>query len=418
MFLKKGKRIITVFLVLCYCLGQMIFPISAEDSQNTGNLDELLTQRADNNTSVPAAEERVVTTQDFTDINSNDWFYPYLEYLVSRKMINGKTPETFEPQSEFSFGECSAVVVRYLGLEDEAKKRQKRISAESPELSTAWYAGYFEVLNELGIFCDYGLFTTDNGKIVSVDTKKAKSPILRYMFAETISKSFELDSSLKAKNVYSEVGGSGREFIVGGRYNEDVLLKYESLISDYSLIPKDARRDVLKAYYNGIFNGDVSGNFYPENKLTRAEMAKVLATISDYSLRTRLIEDGYGQKVTEDMLHTDPAGVKTLDYDVWRTFLEKEAEKLRYTEGYVEYSSDSYAPEGYAIDVYLYENIDGKYELKMESTLRDENVFTYWAQNVRILFVMRNVMENSRPEGVLDVRIENGKLVSMLPTVR
>ena len=58
------------------------------------------------------------------------------------------------------------------------------------------------------------------------------------------------------------------------------------------------------------------------------------------------------------------------------------------------------------------------YELKAESTLRENNSFTYWAHNVRIMFVMRNVKENSRPEGVLDVKIESGRLVSILPTVR
>ena len=418
MFFKTSKRIAVFFLVMCYCLGQMVFPISAGNAENNASFDELLSQRQTEDTQPAVVEKKPVEIGDFTDINENDWFYPYLDYLVGKGMINGKTANTFEPQSEFSYAECSAVIVRYLGLEDEAAKRQKKLSEKQPSFAGIWYAGYFDVLSELGLFGDYGLFETENGEIVSIDKAAAKKPILRYRFAESISESFELDSSLKAKNVFSEMGGSGREFIVGGRYNEEILSQYESNISDYDEIPEDSRKDVLKAYYNGIFNGDISGNFYPGNNLTRAEMAKVLATVSDYSLRTRLIQEGYGQKVTQEMLHTDPQGVKTLDYDVWQKLLFDEAQKLKLSDGFVQYQQDSYAPEGYAVDVYLYEKCGNTYELKSESTMRKDEGFTYWAQNVRILFVMRNVKENSRPEGVLDVRIENGRLVSMLPTVR
>ena len=166
----------------------------------------------------------------FIDVTKDDWFYSYLEYLVDSGLINGKTESTFEPYSTFSYAECSAVIVRYLGLEDEASKRMKEISARDASLSNQWYLGYFEVLANLGIFSDYDLFEFKNGKILSVDVTLANSPVVRYRFAESISKSFELNSDIKAKNVYSELGGSGREFIVGGGYKEEILEEYKDII--------------------------------------------------------------------------------------------------------------------------------------------------------------------------------------------
>ena len=413
MLLKTGKRIAITILVMCYCCGQMIFPTNADEA-----LEELLTQRQETPSATASVTQRLVKIEDFTDIKTDDWFYPYIEYLVAQGMINGKNEHSFEPNSVFSYAECSAVIVRYLGLEDEAGARMRAFAERYPEKRNYWYAGYFEVLANLGLFLDYELFEFDNGIVTDIDREKSNSPIVRYRFAESISNSFELDSEIKAKNVYSEMGGCGREFIMGGGYNNDVLMQYESLISDYADIPEKSRRNVLKAYYNGIFNGDISGNFYPHNNLTRAEMAKVLATISDYSLRTRLIEEGYGQKVTDRMLHTDAFGVKTLDSDVWQELLTKEAWNLSVDGGYITYRNTASAPEGYAIDVYLYERENDRFVLKSECTLRNPVGFTYWSNDARIMFVMRNVMEGSRPEGVLDVRIENGKVLGYQPLVR
>lgn len=423
MIVKLKKKAVIILLVLCYCAGNLLFPIYADNADDLSGFDELLSQRdemagVDEERETPS--ETRVSIHNFTDVKQNDWFYTYLDYLVEKQLVNGKTSDSFEPYSTFSYAECSAVIVRYLGLEDEAKKRMKEISLRDASLSNQWYLGYFEVLANLGIFTDYDLFGFDGERIVSVDKEAANSPIVRYRFAECISKSFELESHLKAKNVYSEIGGSGREFIVGGGYKEEILWEYESFIADVEEIPEESLEYVLKAYYNGIFNGDISGNFYPHNNLLRCEMAKVLATISDYSLRTRLVNDGYGDAVTEDMLHTDAFGNKTLEFDVWNKLLSDEAKNLSVQNGSISYKSSNGAPSGYVFDVYLYEKSADGYELAECSTLHDydDGTFTYEADNARVLFVVRNIQKNAAPEGVLDVFIENGVVVSQKPNIR
>lgn len=421
---KTKKRIFIFALVMCYCLGNMLVPIYAENNHDSSDdmsgFEDLLAERENTKTEDTAEDKPKVDISDFTDVKTTDWFYPYLSYLVENGLINGKTSTTFEPSSTFSYAECSAVIVRYLGLEDEAAQRQTAIVQRNPDMKNLWYAGYFETLSNLGIFNDYELFETEKGLIVSISRENANSPIVRYRFAESISMSFELDSDISAKNVYSEIGGRGREFIIGGAYNEDILAAYADEIMDYSDIPASSREYVQKAYYNGIFNGDVSGNFYPHNNLTRGEMAKVLATVSDYSLRTRLITEGYGKTVTENMLHTDYAGVKTLSYDIWTELLYDEAENLFVDGNMIEYISSAKAPFGYAIDVYLYEKNGDKYVLSNQCTLHDGNdqSFTSRTDRARVLFVVRNTKENCRTEGVLDVRIQDGQITEQKPLTR
>lgn len=421
---KTKKRLFIFALVMCYCLGNMLVPIYADNNDDISGFEDLLAEREnakEERDSSEIAEDKPKTrVSDFTDVKENDWFYPYLSYLVENSMINGKTPTTFEPASTFSYAECSAVIVRYLGLEDEAAQRQRAIAQRNPDMKNLWYAGYFETLSNLGLFNDYDLFETKNGQIVGISRENANSPVVRYRFAESISMSFELDAELKAENVFFEMGGRGREFIVGGGYKREILDEYAELINDFDDIPDKSKDYVLKAYYNGIFNGDVSGNFYPDNNLTRGEMAKVLATVSDYSIRTRLIDDGYGAEVTEDMLHTDALGVKTVKFDTWTQILFEETENLSVNNGRIEYAPSNGAPLGYAIDVYLYEKDGGSYSLEEECTLRygHEDGFTYTAENARALFVLRNVKDGSRVEGVVDVNISDGKIDSVSPLIR
>ena len=412
---RMKKRFAVVFLLMSYCVGVFFAPIYAQDDNG---FDALLSER-ESSASTAVNVVKKADISDFSDVEENDWFYKYLDYLVKNEIVNGKTPTAFEPGSTFSYAECSAVIVRYLGLEQEAEKRKEKIDERHPEMKNFWYSGYFEVLSNLGVFDDYDLFEVNDGLIYEIDKNAANSPILRYRFAESISKSFELDAGILAKNEYSEIGGRGREFIVGAGYDEGILEKYKTLINDFDEVPEQSKKYVLKAYYNGIFNGDVSGNFYPNNNLTRGEMAKVLATVMDYSLRTRLINEDYGRILDENCFHTDAFGIKTVRYDTWLDILYMEGLNLEVNEGTVSYVRDSKnVPYGYAADVYLYDLVGETYVHKAGVTLHDGNdSFAYKTNNAKVLFVLRNLTENLRTEGVIELRIVNGEIASVEPKV-
>ncbi len=408
------NKLLLICLIFSYCIGSIVSPIYADNADY--DFSELLEQRQSSYDS----NQSTVKISDFTDVKESDWFYGNLKFLVENNLINGKTESTFEPYGSFSYAECSAIIVRYLGLQDEAQKRQLQITERIPQAKNLWYAGYFEVLGNLGLFLDYNVFEFENGKITSIDNILSNAPIERYKFAESISKSFETSGNIKAKNVFSEYGGCGREFIVSGMYNRDILKQYENEILDFDDIPQQSKDYVLKAYYNGIFSGDVSGNFYPHYDLTRAEMAKVLSCICDFNLRTRLIDDSYGQKLTQDMLHTDSVGVKTLDYDVWAELLENEAKSLSVSAGCLEYVPTGNAPFGYAIDTYVYTMSGEKYILSGEWSMRERSgsMLSLKGDSFKVLMVIRNQTQGSRPEGVYKIMISDGVITSAEPNIR
>lgn len=419
MIKRSKKRIFCFLAVLCYSLSSLLFPVTA----NPG-FDELLSQRENSKKEEQkeSAPKKETNISDFNDIDKDDWFYPYLEYLVKNSIIKGKTPDSFEPQGTFSYAECCTVIVRYLGLEGEAQKEAETLKKSGIDGGNMWYSGYVGVIARLGIFDSLGLYEKNDGKIISISPEFAQKNITRSDFAVGISSSFELEGSLYAKNVYSEIGGRGREFIAGGAYKGEILQQYTSFISDYQDIPEDAKEYVLKAYYNGIFNGDENLNFNPKSLVTRAEMAKVLATILDYSQRKRLINKGYAEEISKEMLFEDFSGNTHLSYKASLDILKKEAEFVKIDGSFIEYTCGFSAPFGYAIDVYLYTlSDDDTYVLSQEQTLhssKSNKISAHIAEKAKILMVLRNTKESAQSEGVYCIEIENGSVSSAHSTAR
>lgn len=233
-----------------------------------------------------AANIAALSALAFTDVSENDWFYPYVAYLTENSVVKGMSDTAFAPQGTFTVAEAAAVITRYLGLEQEAAKRKSAMEVLNVAGAEKWYAGYIQLMYEAGIIDVSAYGCSVMGRHVSIDSAELlEKPVKRFEFAAFITRSFELDGT----EIRSTVGeGLGHEFIYSGSYDESELETFAPFIKDYSAIPSDYSYYVLKAYYNGIFNGDDNGNFNPLNNLTRAEMAKVTAVILDSSLRTRI----------------------------------------------------------------------------------------------------------------------------------
>ena len=222
----------------------------------------------------------------FTDVAADSWYYPYVSRLTETGVIKGITETSFAPNGTFTVAEAAAVITRYLGLDDQAESRKNAMEVLGVAGADKWYAGYVQLLYEAGVIDVSSYGCSVMGRHISIDAPELlEKPVKRYEFAAFVTRSFELDGT----EIRSTVGeGLGHEFIYSGTYDESMLEKYIPYIADYEAIPASYNYYVLKAYYNGIFNGDDAGNFNPTNNLTRAEMAKVTAVIIDSSLRTRI----------------------------------------------------------------------------------------------------------------------------------
>ena len=330
------------------------------------------------------AEISGLSGQSFSDVPEDSWFYPYVSYLAENGVVKGMTDTTFVPQGTFTVAEAAAVITRYLGLEEQAANRKSAMEILNVAGADKWYAGYVQLMYEAGII-DVSLYGCSvMGRHVSIDSPEIlEKPVKRYEFAAFITRSFELDGT----EIRSTVGeGLGHEFIYSGKYDESMLEKFIPFIADYSAIPAEYNYYVLKAYYNGIFNGDESGNFNPLKNLTRAEMAKVIAVVSDSTLRTRIDINA------DSPIKTDPEEIP-LPEDSYILLDGKQVLKTSYTDSLfateamqvgtfyennlpiVSYTRASVPPSGYAFRVYHFTRDASGFDINIAAAKDTSDVY-------------------------------------------
>ena len=79
--------------------------------------------------------QEVISAEKFEDIDTQAWYFPYVDMLVKNGVINGISDTEYSPQGSFNAAECAAVITRYLGLEEYAAQRQKYLA----EITKIWY---------------------------------------------------------------------------------------------------------------------------------------------------------------------------------------------------------------------------------------------------------------------------------------
>lgn len=354
-----------------------------------------------------------ISAKKFSDIDENAWYFPYVDMLVKDGVINGISETEYAPDGEFTIAECCAVIARYLGLEDYAAAAKEELIKASASGSFQWYSGYVQALYDTGIIKD-GEFsvTTSNGYVMINDESLFMTPVERHTFAVFITRSFDIDTKkVKAKNLYEEICDNGNNFIVGGRYDGSISL-YANDISDFDTIPEESREDVLKAYYNGIFNGDENGNFNPSDLLKRAEMSKVIAVVANSDLRTRKEYRNLSETavLSEDKFVKDGWKEKVLDRNYSYLLLLEAANSIScdvkaqgIDVGYIPLP----APEGYFYDVRFYTKNGNTYKEASKAPIsQNEAMIVKKLDQPRVMILLRN-SDNAEIEGALRVDISS-----------
>lgn len=352
--------------------------------------------------------EVTLSARDFVDVAAESWYYPYVDSLVKSGTVVGTSSETFSPSDRFTAAEAATVITRYLGLEQHAADRLLKSG------SAYWYAGFIGTMVDAGIIRDgeFGIAVSSDGNFSIVDPAECVRPLKRCEFASLISRSFEIKSTVvKSRHIPSELSSDGSSFIVGGRYDA-TLSRYIAEINDYDAIPEAYREDVLKAYYNGIFNGDENGNFNPNDELLRCEMAKVVSVILDNSSRMRNEYRELFAISSELSRHIVLDGWKNcvLDRDFAYEFLSYYANTLAVASS-GSYNSIAYTPlstpTGYSIEVRVYSSdntADASFRQIDCRLPSDSSPLVADGKNLRVLFVLRDA-DNAQVEGTCRVDI-------------
>lgn len=359
--------------------------------------------------------KKLPSASDFSDVDNTAWYYPYVDHLVKNGVIKGITESTYAPDGTFTIAECATVITRYLGLDSYAAKQRNNMLSLGIVGAEQWFSGYIRTLIDTNVFIPEEFGLSSDLKSVLSNADVFNRPIKRYEFANLITRSFDISTStVTAHNLYPEVCGNGNSFITGAKYDSTVSL-YSTEIADFDAIPEAYRENVLKAYYNGIFNGDAVGNFNPESNLSRSEMSKVIAVITNRSLRRRTEYRAVPEicSITEDKYITDGWGDKTLDRNYAYQLLCEASWNM--TCSFDGASTDiAYAhgifPENYGVEVRVYSNSGGVYNLCAESLINGTGIACK-GSDMRVLFTLRN-LENAKVEGALRVDIKPDGTVS------
>lgn len=365
----------------------------------------------------------------FVDMSESDWFYGYVDGLVRDGVVNGKSEDRYDPSGTLTLPECAALIVRCLGLESEARLAASSINSLGLSGFDRWYIGYMKVCVDAGAVPseEYGFGYDEDGNFVMKHDYFESVPIKRCELARLIYRMTLLDEgSVRARNTYSERGGYGHEFIRSGLYDTEAVGRYAEKIADFENIPELYREGVLGCYYNGIFNGDDKGNFNPESSITRAEMAKVVSVLTDISQRfgEDLRESAF--VISDGDTRRDIYGEVELTKDAGYRILSASAEASSVVDGYVRLPVIANAPMGYAVEAHVYSGSIGEdgETVSFEKTavigsgtkgitesgdcidvgLSDGGIF-------KAVYLLRNIADGGKVEGVLEMSLENGGFV-------
>jgi len=178
----------------------------------------------------------------FTDIDDDDWSYPYVKELTEKRVVNGYEDGTFRPNGHVTRSEFAKIMA--LGLQiplvgDGAPQTFADVDASN------WAFRYIETVRPyLTGFSDGELFYF-----------KGLAPAVREDMAVALVMAMGLE------NQSVEV--------------DDLA----TVFSDYESISKNLREYVLIAYNNGLIDGYPDGTFGPQKTITRTETAALLSKV-------------------------------------------------------------------------------------------------------------------------------------------
>lgn len=177
--------------------------------------------------------------KSFEDVPTTYWAFHAIQSLAAKQIVSGVTTTEFNPKSNVSRAEFTALLVRALGLNAEGPVQFTDIKSD------AWYSSYVATASKLGIV---------SGR--SKDTFAPNASITREEMAIMVIRALEVKSG---KKIEPAVG--------------------VTTFADASSISKWADSYVKTAAGLGLLQGRENNQFAPKGWMTRAESAQIIYTL-------------------------------------------------------------------------------------------------------------------------------------------
>ncbi|WP_206460169.1 S-layer homology domain-containing protein [Anaerovorax sp. IOR16] len=254
------KKIISITLVLVLVLSSVTFAFADSWKNGNGNGKFIPPGLAKKEGLPPGIAKK------FKDINGYDWAKEAIEKMADKGVIFGDGNGKFGPQRSVTKLEAIAMALRVMGEESEAREYQIKIKNSKIELKfkdnlQEWAYGYVKLAEEKGIL--------------------DKADLLYFKLNEAATR--------------HEVA----KYLVRAMGYEDKAQKYMDADLDYkdaAFIPQGSVGYIYVANKEQIITGYPDGTFKPFNKVTRAQMAVMVARLEgkfddDFKIYTGEVTD-------------------------------------------------------------------------------------------------------------------------------
>ncbi|MFA6528492.1 MAG: S-layer homology domain-containing protein, partial [Candidatus Gracilibacteria bacterium] len=191
----------------------------------------------------------IAKAQTFSDVESDSWYYEYVEELVSQGAVAGYDDGTFGPADYLTRAQAAKIMVLAYAGEDEVDYDYDAGFTDVD--ADAWYAAYVNTAAKLGIVSGY---TTEDGD--STGEFGPDDYINRAGFAKMVVSAAGLESDLTDAPHFSDV--------------DDGSWYYDF---------------VETAYNNSVVDGYSDGTYKPANNVNRAEACKLVVLGETPTLR-------------------------------------------------------------------------------------------------------------------------------------
>ena len=173
-----------------------------------------------------------------------------IEALAVRGIINGKAAALFDPETTMTRAEFAAIVVRTLGLREQAESSFADVPAD------AWYAGYVATAHGYDII--NGVSPSEFNPLAMISKQEAAVMLTRA--AELAG----MDTAMEAAAVRDALAPFGDYVTAAGWARESLACCYSAGLfddTDFNIEPERAilRREIAQALYNLLEQADLLG---------------------------------------------------------------------------------------------------------------------------------------------------------------
>lgn len=231
------KRVLMMLLAVAFLVSFTAPGADAAPSANKGN-----------------AKGKMQSVLKFKDVKGH-WAENVLLAMTAKGYLKGYEDASFKPSNNVSQLEAVVMIVRALGLEEEAQNAKLSLPVKHAKQIPSWAAGYIQVAYEEGILTLWDLSSFNPNK-----------PAKRVEVAQMITRALDLKESS----------------------NSNGYLKF----LDQKDIPNNFKGIVIIVVQTGIMQGNNNNCFLPNKPITRAEMAILLDRIDGK------VEKNTGKEVT------------------------------------------------------------------------------------------------------------------------